>query len=87
MNSQLVIAAPNFFENIQVLSDFVRKIKDQDQNKDDLVGVVEASKISKIGKTKIYEMVNNGLIEHKRFGNSIRIIKSSLIKNTRKETV
>jgi len=79
MQEQVVIASQEFFDNIQVLSDFVRNLQDKENNDNDLLSVDEACNISKMGKTKIYSMVNSGQIEHKRFGNSIRILKSSLL--------
>ena len=79
MQEQVVIASQDFFDNIQVLSDFVRNFKDNNSSEDEFLTVDETAEILKMGKTKIYSLIHSQKIRHKRVGNRIRVYKKDLV--------
>jgi len=64
----------------------LKKISELDSNSyaNEFISISQASDMTGMSEQKLYQMVNNGEIEFRRFGKSIRIVKNSLLKKDNK---
>lgn len=46
---------------------------------DEVLTVIEAAQLLRIGRNKLYELVSAGRVPHRRFGRAIRFSKSALL--------